>query len=275
MDQPTPPPRSVAAPAPYGAAPATGERLACVVESGFPVAVLTVTGPMTVATVPELRRSVLACLVEQPAAVVLDLAGADLVEDVAGLVLPSLAQQATAWPGCPMVAHGAPPRTRAGLERLAVHRRVRLFPTRDEAYAHIAHCPVPARMVEALPATQEAGRPARALVREACLRWGLEPLVPRAEVVATELVANAVRHAGGDVRIAVSRLDRHLHIAVADGSPEPPRRRGPEPEPALGGRGLLVVDAYASSWGCTPAARGKVVWATLRVPGRTAGGPAR
>ncbi len=247
------------------------DGLECAVESRFPVAVLTVAGPMTVATVPRLRRTVLKCLAEQPAAVVLDLAGADLVEDVAGLVLPALAQHATAWPGCPVMAHGARPHTQAALERLAVDRRVRLFPTREEAYAHIAQCPVPSRLAERLPTTPEAGRLARALVREACLRWGLEELLPRAEVIVTELVANAVRHAGGDVGLAVSRLDRHLHLAVRDGSPERPRRDGPDDGSALGGRGLLVVDAYAASWGCTPMAHGKVVWATLRVSPRAGG----
>jgi hypothetical protein len=51
-------------------------------------------------------------------------------------------------------------------------------------------------------------------------------------------------------------------LSVSDLSLEPPTVGEPAPwDPA--GRGLIVVDALASDWGCTPAHAGKTVWAEL------------
>lgn len=241
-----------------------GGQFACIVEDEFPVAVVRVAGDLASATVPRLREVVRKCLAEQPAGVIVDLTGARLRDDRAVLVLRSLARQAARWPGCPLVVHGAAPEVADALRRLAVTRTVPLFPDRTAARAHLAECPVPARLVADLPATSEATVLARDTVRDACRHWRLPDLGPHAEAVATELVANALRHAGGPLRLTVSRLDRYLHVAVRDGSRSQPRLSAPDHEFAPSGRGLLVVDAFAASWGALDTADGKVVWAVLR-----------
>jgi anti-sigma regulatory factor (Ser/Thr protein kinase) len=107
---------------------------------------------------------------------------------------------------------------------------------------------------------QAADDPADPLAR----RWG-EELVDRAMLVASELVTNAVVHTRGPLRLRLALVAGRLHLAVADVSP---RLLGLAADPgdpdAEGGRGLLVVDQLASSWGVQhPPEGGKVIWCVL------------
>ena len=73
-----------------------------------------------------------------------------------------------------------------------------------------------------------------------------------AELVATELVTNSVRHAGlaaDDIlRVRASVVDDVLHLEVEDdGAAGAPRRRSPHP--IEGGIGLNIVDALSREWG--------------------------
>jgi anti-sigma regulatory factor (Ser/Thr protein kinase) len=95
----------------------------------------------------------------------------------------------------------------------------------------------------------------------------------RAQIVTTELVANALRHAGTRMELTVTLRQRCLHLSVRDGNGSAPRLREAgceiedeaESEIAAGGRGLRIVEALAAGWGSTPTRNGKVVWATLRL----------
>ena len=91
-----------------------------------------------------------------------------------------------------------------------------------------------------------------------------------ATVVISELVSNAVEHAGTDLDVKVTLRGRYLHLSVHDGSPLPPVpvaviENGPLV--AVRGRGLHLVAGYATAWGSTPVSGGKTVWATLRANG--------
>ena len=81
-------------------------------------------------------------------------------------------------------------------------------------------------------------------------------------LVASELVTNAVVHTRGPLRLRLELVAGRLHLAVADVSP---RLLGLAADPdAEGGRGLLVVDQLASSWGVQhPPEGGKVIWCVL------------
>ncbi|MEV6206220.1 ATP-binding protein [Kitasatospora sp. NPDC051914] len=86
-------------------------------------------------------------------------------------------------------------------------------------------------------------------------------------LVAAELLANAVDHAGGpvvmDLRLAPRA--RRMRIEVADASPARPRIRPARPEEPHH-RGLRIVDHIAAAWGSRPDGTGKTVWAALRLP---------
>src|SRR5687768_10892954 len=73
----------------------------------------------------------------------------------------------------------------------------------------------------ALPGTMSAVATARAAVREIVGRWGYrdEECVQLAELIASELVANAVRHAGSTSILTVSADRNTVTLTVRDESP--------------------------------------------------------
>ncbi|WP_258572764.1 ATP-binding protein [Streptomyces sp. KM273126] len=98
---------------------------------------------------------------------------------------------------------------------------------------------------------------------------GLIRLADTAELLASELVSNAVRHTKGCAALHVRCLADMLRIGVWDADPEPPGL--PCSLDQLGesedGRGLALVQACADLWGWQPLARhgspGKYVWCDL------------
>lgn len=87
--------------------------------------------------------------------------------------------------------------------------------------------------------------------------------------VVSELVTNALRHAGdhGSITFSLWLTPRgNLAVTVTDGSPDPPTPRDPYDD-GTAGRGLAVVAADTISWGWRLHDPGKVVTATMRLPG--------
>lgn len=83
-----------------------------------------------------------------------------------------------------------------------------------------------------------------------------------AELLASELVTNAVTHGRGEVTV-VMEYDAHgLAVTVTDDEPAPPVISD-APLSATGGRGMRLVDVLASDWGVTPDRHGKGVWFRL------------
>jgi anti-sigma regulatory factor (Ser/Thr protein kinase) len=119
-------------------------------------------------------------------------------------------------------------------------------------------------------ATPPAVRAVRHLVTETLLAWGQEALVPDATLLVSELATNAMRHAASPFRASITRSDATVRIAVEDLGSSEPRLRPADLE-RLGGRGVALVDAMSLSWGCEPAAGGKVVWCELPLSVRLAG----
>ena len=148
---------------------------------------------------------------------------------------------------------------------LPVYARVR-----QARVALAGRIPGDERLNATLQPDAEAPSLARNLVGDACLTWGMAHLLRAARTVMSELVTNAVEHAGTEVRVTVSRRGTGLHLSVADGNPHPPRMvpvSRPRPDLPLDerGRGLRTVHETAARWGCVPTETGKVVWATVRV----------
>jgi hypothetical protein len=106
---------------------------------------------------------------------------------------------------------------------------------------------------------------ARRLVRDQLAAWGLDALTENAELLAGEVVANAVRHSGG--RRAELRLVRaeSLLCEVADDDHTLPTLLDARPD-AERGRGLRVVSGLAGEWGTSRTADGKTVWFELALP---------
>jgi serine/threonine-protein kinase RsbW len=114
-------------------------------------------------------------------------------------------------------------------------------------------------------ARAESAEQVRAVLRGWLAGSAGQEATENAELVATELLINSVRHAGlmadDVVRVRLSALDRVLHLEVEDpGRDGKPRRR--EPDPLRGGMGLNLVDALSLHWGVAGDDR-TVVWADL------------
>jgi len=96
---------------------------------------------------------------------------------------------------------------------------------------------------------------------------GLPHLAEAAELLATELVSNAVRHTKGPAAIRLRWEDRVLRIGVWDADPTPPEPPAYTDADAEQGRGLALVRAWADDWGWFPLPRtgdsGKYVWCEL------------
>ncbi|MEH0424428.1 SpoIIE family protein phosphatase [Streptomyces sp. B21-083] len=94
--------------------------------------------------------------------------------------------------------------------------------------------------------------------------WGLEDLTFVTELVVSELVTNAIRHAEAPIRLRLI-LNRSLICEVADGSstaPHPRRARIFDE----GGRGLLLVAQLTDRWGTRQTPTGKIIWAEQSLP---------
>ena len=88
--------------------------------------------------------------------------------------------------------------------------------------------------------------------------------VDTAELLVSELVTNAVVHAGTPVDIVVSVVaDATLQVEVSDGSGGLPTNR-PGTKLSSRGRGLLLLDALSDCWGVRSTTGGKTVWFQLR-----------
>ncbi|QXJ25206.1 SpoIIE family protein phosphatase [Actinomadura graeca] len=116
-----------------------------------------------------------------------------------------------------------------------------------------------------LPADPAAVRRARGLVRSRLEEWGLEDLDYTTQLLASELITNALRYAHGPIELRLL-LERTLVCEVLDRSAALPRLRRAEDDDE-NGRGLLVVSQLAHRWGARRTAAGKVVWCEQIVPG--------
>jgi anti-sigma regulatory factor (Ser/Thr protein kinase) len=113
-----------------------------------------------------------------------------------------------------------------------------------------------------------AARRIRRALRAAFAQWEISAeVVENALLVVEELVANVVDHARTPFRLTVDHLLADhaapiLRITVRDGSSHPLHIR-PFSAHAGRGRGLAMIEALTSRWGCDRIPGGKTVWADL------------
>ncbi|MBQ0986549.1 ATP-binding protein [Streptomyces sp. F63] len=98
--------------------------------------------------------------------------------------------------------------------------------------------------------------------------WGVrlgEGQQDAVRLVTSELITNAVVHAGGFITVGLHLSEGRLLLVVYDGNPEPPKRLTTT-EDDEGGRGLALVGLLAARHGWEPTRHGKRVWAEFAVP---------
>lgn len=114
-----------------------------------------------------------------------------------------------------------------------------------------------------LAAETTAPRKARDFLVAVCAAWNARDFAEIGGLVLSELVSNAVRHAGGYVEVSLVLADGRLTIQVRDGGDGVPAIV-PVARRTIGGNGLDIVSRLADSWGVTPEpSGGKSVWCVL------------
>lgn len=115
-----------------------------------------------------------------------------------------------------------------------------------------------------LPADPSSVPAARRFTTEAVIDLGAAEAAAEAQLLVSELATNAVLHAGTTIRLTVLREGDCVRIEVRDDDPAvPPVPARMPPVTATGGRGILLVDSIARSWGVNGNEKGKTIWFEL------------
>ncbi|WP_440100819.1 ATP-binding protein [Streptosporangium sp. H16] len=105
---------------------------------------------------------------------------------------------------------------------------------------------------------------ARRLIYGQMTGWGIGEQGEIALLLVSELVTNALRHAWGPIRLAVSYQEGMLRCEVDDANPALPYVRDAHGDDE-GGRGLYLLDLLSDRWGSERTSLGKVSWFELSV----------
>lgn len=99
----------------------------------------------------------------------------------------------------------------------------------------------------------ESARDVRHFVGE---RVSIAPAADDVVLAASELAANAIRHARTDFTVRVTVVDEVVRLEVSDGSSIIPAIE----ELSDSSRGLRMIEAVSERWGIETRSNGKVIW---------------
>lgn len=223
-------------------------------------------GVLTAATYSGLRDTLVKLAMEQPRAVIADVDDLWISSEPALTVFSAAWMRVGDWPGVPILLVAEDTTQRALLRASSIRRFVPVFDDVDTAVSAADLPPMRRRTRLELPPVTASSRHARQFVGDTCGRWQVAEVAQDAKDVASELVENAVRHAGSEMSLRLDLRSGLLSVAVSDKSPREAVLREADVDPH---HGLRLVAALARVWGCTPeSSGGKVVWAVLATADR-------
>ncbi|WP_305789070.1 ATP-binding protein [Symbioplanes lichenis] len=237
-------------------------QLVCRPEQDLPVAILRVSGTLDTLTGDALARAVARALANQPESLLLDVSALTVPQPAALDVLGTVVCETSEWPAVPIVLCGAPPETARTIAEWPGCAAVSIAPTCTDALADTKPEPEPRRIRVRLRPVPDACRQVRQLVTQTCAAWHRSEIAATAALVATELVANVVRHAHTTMEITLGLRNDRMCLTVRDGSRLLPRAKDPTTAEA-GGRGLHLIRELTDGWGVLSVPGGKVVWTHL------------
>jgi anti-sigma regulatory factor (Ser/Thr protein kinase) len=221
-------------------------------------------GPLTLATVPVTEKLIIKLLAEgRP--VLVDVSRLDVEWTAALEVFPTSLAAGGGWPTARIVLFGAAAHVGGVLRALRIDQRIPVEEDYEAAWVARDERPQQLRRRWELPMRLSSAAEARAGVREACADWGIRAAAATLELVVTELVSNAVQHAGSAPLVTLGLRGDEATVTVEDVFPgERPRPQLTSTDaPECGGKGLLLVAALTRSWGVIDRVGGKAVWATV------------
>jgi hypothetical protein len=219
-------------------------------------------GDLTLRTVPDLRDALLKASAEQPRGLVCDLSHVTATRE-ALTILHVVADQVADWPASPMAVVATDQHMLKQLGQLGLRLRLPVVPDLEQAAAALRYSPRFLVAKATLAPTIDAPAAARSFAGWHLGRWRAGEVIEAAQWVLSELVTNAVVHAGTELTVRVSLCGRRVGVAVGDRGTARVARP-PAPADGGGGWGLTVVEQLTRSWGVLPrSGDGAVVWAVL------------
>lgn len=113
-----------------------------------------------------------------------------------------------------------------------------------------------------LPSDPAAVADMRERVSHQLAAWKLDDAIFTTELIASELVTNAIRYARPPIQFRLILEERSLICEISDGSTTTPHLRRARAFDE-GGRGLFIVAQLAQHWGTRQGRHGKTIWAEL------------
>jgi len=234
-------------------------------ERTIDLIVLRFTGQLSVRSAPAARREILKSL-SDVGRVVVDVTEFGLVNVERVTLLPGVLAAAGGWPSA-RLAVGHPQGAHLAAARRA-HRAdlLHFYPATEAGVRQVDDRPRRVQREQAVGADPAASGAARRFLLQTAHDWELpSDLTEVAQLVVSELVSNAVEHAGTASTVRLELSDSCLKISVRDGSVVQPVPR-PLDMVSFRGRGLPLIDQISEEWGILDHPDGKTVWAKLSVP---------
>lgn len=230
------------------------------------VAVVVVSGPLG-EVVDKVDLAIQVALTERARGVVCDLSA--VVEGVAQTkaveLLATAGRHVSVWPGAPVAVACPDQKIREALRANPLGRH--LIVTESLLSAMTAVLATRTLTVERLRIHDQVCAPQEStdFVRRNLRSWRLGPVIPVANLVIGELVANSVVDASSDMELSIVWNLGALRLAVRDGSPDLLKRPLSHLDPHR--RPMSVVAVLSRAHGVLPTADGgRVVWAVLEAP---------
>lgn len=189
---------------PCGASSKVGgprRRLRVVVDQRGDHIVVRFRGYLTLEDVPRVRDAVVKSLLDI-GRVLIDLSGLRCRRSAMVTVFPTALALAGGWPAVRLVMFGATDALRTMLVSAGAPNTVPLADDLPAARALLEQRPAKLRRHCELPPHTSAPRAARLFARQTCALWSLSKACEElAELVSSELMSNAVEHAGSGSRL--------------------------------------------------------------------------
>ena len=164
------------------------------------------------------------CLAERPQAILLDLHAATPVDAMLPPVVLSVVNRAVAREGARLILTGGA--AVLSTLNLSGRRELSLYPDRREAERAAALAMPPELLWWTLRAGAKVEEYTNAAVNEACLAWNIPDAREKLGLIASELVVNAVQHAGVPVEVNLSLQQGYAHLRVRGADPTSPTVHG-------------------------------------------------
>jgi anti-anti-sigma factor len=228
--------------------------------------VVSLVGDLDIAAAPQVQRTLLKCLAEQPDAVICDLSGVQRIDPVSAGIFTAVAHRPTSrWPDSSMLLCRVRPAVAVVLLRHGTPRFLPIYDTLEQALAHARSRPPFLRERLRLAPTLDAISTACWFVGEVCQRWQLDELTETARSLVGEMTTDAVLDEPTGVESIELRVElRATGLLVSVQRPAPLLAPARADHGGAPGSGLEVVKRVAKSWGVRRQTDGsRIVWCVL------------